>query len=224
MSDADRDRREHLDSAYRDCTRARAERWTLENPGNAAIVAERDRTAETMLESVARIDRVLDIGSGGSASFGGALDPAASVALDLLLWRLREGDRVAIPAICGDGSALPVRSATIDVVLLSTVLSSVDPATGMGIVAEAIRVLRPGGALLIYDARYPNPANRVTRAITRRWLRRALAGTEVRHSTLTVVPQLSRRLGARTNRWYGRLAAVPLLRSHRMTLATRIVG
>ena len=221
MSDADRDRREQLDSAYRDYTGARAEHWTMDNPGNAAIVAERDLMAATLLSSVPSIDRVLDIGSGGSASFGGALDPDASVALDLLLWRLREGNRSAIPAICGDGSALPVQTAAIDVVLLSTVLSSVDSAIGTRIVSEAIRVLRPGGALLIYDARYPNPANRDTRAVSRRWLDRALAGTEVRHSTVTVIPQLARRLGSRTDPWYARLAVLPPLRSHRMTLATR---
>ena len=221
MSGADRTRREELDSTYREYMDDRAARWTVENPGNAAIVAERDRRAAAMLAGIASVDRVLDIGSGGSAGFGGLMDPKASVALDLLVWRLREGDRESIPAICGDGARLPVRSRTIDVVLLSTVLTSVNPVTGRAILAEAIRVLRPGGAVLIYDARYPNPANRGTRAITRRWLRRALAGTEVRHSTLTVVPQLARRLGPRADRWYGWLASVPILRSHRMTLAIR---
>ena len=53
-------------------------------------------------------------------------------------------------------------------------------------------------------------------------LDRALAGTDVRHSTVTVIPQLARRLGSRTDPWYARLAALPPLRSHRMTLATRL--
>ena len=51
-------------------------------------------------------------------------------------------------------------------------------------------------------------------AIGRAELRRLFPGCSVQTASLTLVPQVARRLGPATDRLYGPLSAVPLLRTH----------
>jgi ubiquinone/menaquinone biosynthesis C-methylase UbiE len=118
----------------------------------------------------------------------------------------------------GDAAELPWDDDSVAVALLMLVLSSLDgdhaPAT---VLAEARRVLAPGGLLVIWEPRIANPAGRMTRTIRLRKLREAL-DDDIDVSTLTVLPQLARRLGAATDALYPRLARVPALRSHRLVV------
>jgi hypothetical protein len=79
--------------------------------------------------------------------------------------------------------------------------------------AEARRVVAPGGAVAIWEPRVATP-NRNTRLIRLADLRRGL-GPDLQVSSLTVFPPLARRTG----RSYGRLAAWPMLRTHRLVVA-----
>jgi hypothetical protein len=80
---------------------------------------------------------------------------------------------------------------------------------------EARRVLAPGGAVAVWEPRWPT-LNRHTRLVRIAELRDALGGDlEVR--TITLAPPLARRAG----RLYGSLARVAPLRSHRLVLARR---
>ena len=80
--------------------------------------------------------------------------------------------------------------------------------------AEAKQVLQPGGLLLIYEPRVINPFNRHSPARGRRARRRRPRARE--QLSLTLLPPLARRLGARTEARYERLARVPQLRTHRL--------
>lgn len=80
---------------------------------------------------------------------------------------------------------------------------------------EGMRVLAPGGLLLVYEPRVPNPLNRYTLLIRKNDLR-AAGVTPAEQRSLTVVPALARRLGERTQERYRRLARLPFLRTHRL--------
>lgn len=219
--------RSPLDVTYRDYERSgRATgRWSAGNPGNRAIHAERDGAFAAILAEVARrspIEHLLEIGCGEGALLDDlaempAVHGASCVGIDLLAFRLSAGQEHgrARPMAQADGKHLPFPAATFDVVVLSTVVSSVpDDATASNIAREAVRVLRPRGRVLWYDMRYPNPVNRNVRPVSTRRLRRLFPGLRIAVRSTTLVPQLARRLGGRTDRLYPLLARVPFARTH----------
>jgi len=57
-----------------------------------------------------------------------------------------------------------------------------------------LRVCRPGGVVLSYDARLPNPFNRQVRRVARREHRSLFAGCRIAFRSLTPIPQLLRLL------------------------------
>jgi ubiquinone/menaquinone biosynthesis C-methylase UbiE len=118
----------------------------------------------------------------------------------------------------GDARSLPYETASIGLVLLMLVLSSLPDATSVeNTLREARRVTAPEGVIVIWEPRVPNPFNAQTRLIRLRTLQREL-GSELTVRTITVFPQLARRLGRRTEALYPLLARVPPLRTHRLVL------
>ena len=102
-----------------------------------------------------------------------------------------------------------------DAVVFSTVLSSViDPIDRARVAREALRVVRPRGAIVCYDARVPNPWNRQVRAISRAELGRLFPGCELEARSITLLPPLARRLGRATSLVYPKLASLAPLRTH----------
>jgi SAM-dependent methyltransferase len=91
---------------------------------------------------------VLDVGCGSSHIIG-ALAPG-SVALDVLVAKLRFARRFRTPLVCGSGFALPFPDACFPCVLCSQVIEHV-PMTGVtpSILDELCRVLKPGGRLIL---------------------------------------------------------------------------
>ena len=98
----------------------------------------------------------------------------------------------------GDARALELEDGGFALVLLFTVLSSLPTSEAVkAALAEAKRVLQPGGLLLIYEPRVINPFNRHTRRLGDGEL--DAAGLVPREQlSLTLLPPLARRLGART--------------------------
>ena len=199
-------------------------RWAATNPGNRAIHCERNRGLEAALtRAVDGLDpvRLVEVGCGEGALLRELadmrpLDGAWCCGVELLGFRIaearqREPDRVLA---VGDGAALPIRTASVDVIVLATILSSVSPPVAQHIAAECNRVLLPGGTVILYDMRYPSPTNRNVRPIRRRAIGALFPDYAVDVAGVTVVPQLARRLGRFTDRLYPLLRVVPFLRSH----------
>jgi len=116
-----------------------------------------------------------------------------------------------------DARALPFTDARFWLVTLFLVLSSQDSAAQLRTLAEARRVLQPGGHIVVWEPRVPNPANRATRLVRLKTLRRAL-GTDMSSQPVTVLPLLARRF-ARSPARYRQLARLRFICTHRLAHA-----
>ena len=200
-----------------------ARRWAAENPGNQAIRAELAAAALRAAEPALRGGgSVLDAGCGTGWWLARLLE--AGVAAERLHGIDRDAGRVAAAArrapgaqvAEGDVRALPYADGAFAAVFLLTVLSSVDGAARAA--AEAWRVLAAGGLLVVWEPRVPNPLNRATRLVRARDLG---LGAPRSSASITLLPGLARRLGRHTAAWYPRLARVPALRTHGLTVFAR---
>ena len=88
---------------------------------------------------------VCDVGCGSSKIIGAL--PKGSVALDILPQKLRYARRYGVPLILGSGFTLPFPDASFPCVLSSQVIEHVP--MDSPIISELIRVLRPGGRLVL---------------------------------------------------------------------------
>jgi SAM-dependent methyltransferase len=199
----------------------------VQNPGQAAIVAERDARLDVVIGRVGRpLSDVLDLGCGDGATLGrlaAGHELERAVGVDLLPERIARA-RAAWPGLefqVADGAHLAFPDGTFDLVLAMTVFSSVPREATTAMLREIGRVLRPGGGFVWYDMRRPSPRNPDVRPFTARDVRAALPGWLIQVQPLTVAPPIARRLGPATRRLYGILAHVPLLLTHEVGLATR---
>lgn len=212
--------RRRMEEEYdtKDALPPNAQRWTNTNAGNREIARERRHALKELAGRAHALQDALlvEVGCGR----GNILEelwedfPRADVlGVDLLPGRLTRA-RASLPGrlAAADATCLPFPDEVCDVVVLSTLLSSVPHSTMRRLItSEALRILRPGGVVLVYDLRLPSPNNRALRPISRRELRTLFPDEEWVVRSLTVLPPLSRRLPAAA---YRSLAKVPLLRSH----------
>lgn len=185
----------------------------------------RRRIAATLLRR-ARVfpapgDQCLEIGCGRLGWLG-----------ELITWGVRETDihgieldpirinqaRAALPNAdlrVGDATELPWRDRSFQLVIISTVISSVWHWEVRRLIAsEAVRVLAPGGALLWYDFAYDNPRNPNVRRVDRRELRRLFPDLSGEVRSITLAPPLARIIAPRSWTLAVALETVPFLRTH----------
>jgi hypothetical protein len=103
---------------------------------------------------------------------------------------------------------------TYDLIVCSTLFSSIrNDKNATRVATNLRRLLRRDGAIVWYDVRYPNPWNRSVRATGRSRVRRLFPDLSLRLRSMTLIPQVSRRLGLAIGA-YPLLAAVPPLLTH----------
>jgi len=121
--------------------------------------------------------------------------PANLHGIDLLEERLTRA-RERLPEAdlrCGDARHLPWPDGCFDLVTQFTVFSSIpDIGVQREIADEMLRVLRPGGHILWYDCRYPNPVRAAVRGLNRRNIARLFPNCAIHLTVTTLVPPLSR--------------------------------
>jgi SAM-dependent methyltransferase len=207
-------------------SRRKRRAWDAANPGNAAMRKELLRHLWERAGRQLSEGSVLDVGCGNGWLLRDLLERRGGGqrlhGVDLLSGRVAEARR-SLPGVSieiADARALPYPEGSFEAVLMITLLSSLpDSASVARAVSEGLRVLTPGGILLCYEPRVPNPFNRFTRFISRRELERAAGanGNAAEIRAVTVLPPLARRLGDRAERLYPRLARLPPLLTHRLT-------
>jgi ubiquinone/menaquinone biosynthesis C-methylase UbiE len=165
---------------------------------------------------------ILDVGCGSGwclrALVEAGVEPARLHGVDIQPERIASArqDLPGAEIAIGDARNLRFPEDSFALVIQLTLLSSLGTHRAIReALGEAVRVLAPGGLLLIYEPRVPNPLNRHTLLIRSSDL--DAAGISPREqSSLTLVPALARRLGGRTQSLYARLAKLPILRTHRL--------
>jgi ubiquinone/menaquinone biosynthesis C-methylase UbiE len=170
----------------------------------------------------------VDLGAGEGNDVGRlrqALGSSAClVAVDVRAAALRGLRSAGAPVdlVAAHASRLPFRDRSVDLLLQSTMLSSVLSAgRRKAIYAEVRRVLGPGGLFVSLDMRYANPGNPHIRPVRRSELRRGFSGWPAGARSLILAPPLQRALGRVSPRLVAAAEPIPFLRSHLMFWARR---
>ena len=115
----------------------------------------------------------------------------------------------------GDAADAPVEAASQDIVLQSTVFSSLlDDAFQQRLADAMWRWLRPGGAVLWYDFTVDNPRNPDVRGVPLRRVRELFPLACIAHRRVTLAPPLARRVARVHPALYTAFNVLPLLRTH----------
>jgi SAM-dependent methyltransferase len=189
---------------------------------------ERQRVLAALLRRHARAPlsqlRLLEVGCGAGGNLleliGLGFEPANLLANELLPERAAAA-RARLPAAVqvleGDALALPLPVAGLDLVLQSTVFSSLlDPGFRARLAARLWAWLRPGGAVLWYDFAVNNPRNPDVTGLPLAELRRLFPAASIDARRVTLAPPLARRAAALHPALPALLNTVPLLRTHRL--------
>jgi SAM-dependent methyltransferase len=218
----------HVYGQYRDDPGIQAQ-WRADNPGNRAILQERQREMRRALQAGGlwplTEHRILDVGCGSGRVLAGLLDWGAAAenlaGVDLLPHRIRQAQQ-NYPHLhfqCSNAEQLPFADAAFDLLLVFTVFSSIlDQAMAANVAAEMARVLAPDGAILWYDFRFNNPRNPHVCGMTRAYIRQLFPHFALQLGTITLLPPLARRLGRLTPLLYPVLVRLPWLRTHYLGL------
>jgi ubiquinone/menaquinone biosynthesis C-methylase UbiE len=133
------------------------------------------RTTAVRILALRPGERVLLVGVGTGQDLPLLPAGVSAVGVDLSEHMLRRAEKRLVESAAtvelaqGDAAALDMAASSFDAVILHLVLSVVpDPAT---VIAEAMRVLRPGGRAVIFDkfapeGKPPSPARRVLNLMT----------------------------------------------------------
>ncbi|ABF42302.1 Methyltransferase type 11 [Candidatus Koribacter versatilis Ellin345] len=178
--------------------------------------------------SLANLD-ILEVGCGSGyflrqfVQWGA--DPSRVVGVDLLPERVeaaRQNCPIGTKVICCDARQLPFDTASFDVVMQFTALSSVaDDGIRKAIADEMMRVVRPGGVVLSYDMCVNNPNNPDIRRVTQEDLQRLFPGEHQRSRRLNLVPPLARKLGGSAPSLIGFLSKIKPICSHLLFVSKR---
>ena len=147
--------------------------------------------------------------------------PSHLTGIELLPERLTAA-RAALPEgvrlISGDASTADVAPASQDLVLQSTVFSSIlDDALQQRVADAMWRWLKPGGAIVWYDFTVNNPRNPDVRGVPLKRVRELFPQGQFTARRVTLAPPLARALPSA----YPLFNLVPWLRTHRLVLIQR---
>jgi SAM-dependent methyltransferase len=201
------------------------ERYRLTNPAALMAMQERQRAmlalfARRGFSDLAQL-RLLEVGSGGGGNLLELLQlgflPEHLAGIELLPERhaaARARLPEAVQLVCGDASAEPVAAASRDIVLASTVFSSLlDDAFQQRLAAAMWRWLKPGGGVLWYDFTVDNPRNPDVRGVPLARIRALFPKARIEHRRVTLAPPIARWVCRIHPAAYG-LLNIPVLRTH----------
>lgn len=202
------------------------DRYSLLRPEVWQTVQERQRALLQLFVRHGRHDlaalRLLEVGCGGGGNLLELLRlgfaPAHLAGIELLPDRF-EAARAALPAALqltlGDATQAPVPAASQDIVLQSTVFTSLlDPAFQQRLADAMWRWLKPGGAVLWYDFAFDNPRNPDVRGVPLARVRELFPQARIDARRVTLAPPLARALCRVHPALYLLFNAMPLLRTH----------
>lgn len=181
-------------------------RYSWFSPGHLFIAQERERRCLALLKRHGFADlptkHILEVGCGTGGWLREFIKwgarPEHITGIDLLADRVAEAQHLCPAAVqihCGSATQLPFPDATFDLVLQSTVFTSVlDPSVKHQIASEMLRVLKGDGLIVWYDFHVNNPRNPDVRGVKKEEIRRLFPACQIHLSRITLAPPLVRLL------------------------------
>ena len=212
--------------AARYARRTAAGRYSPLRPDVWQTLQERQRAMLALFAAAGIRDpsglRLLEVGCGGGGNLLELLQLGFRAerlgGIELLPERLAEARArlpAGLPLIGGDALQAPVAAGSLDIVLVSTVFSSLlDDAYQQRLADAMWRWLKPGGAVLWYDFRVDNPANRDVRGVPLARVRELFPEGRIDARRITLAPPIARRVVRLHPTLYAVFNALPLLRTH----------
>ena len=208
-------------------------RYSWFNPGHLFIIHERERQFLALLQQYdftsLQTKRILEIGCGTGywlrefIKLGARPENLAGV--DLLPEVIAEARALCPEGVnvhCSDATSIGFDDSTFDLVLQSTVFTSVlDEGMKRQIASEMIRVLKPDGLILWYDFHINNPWNADVRGVKKREVYALFPGCHIKLKRVTLAPPLARLVAPRSWLIAYLLGKIPFLRSHYIGVITR---
>jgi ubiquinone/menaquinone biosynthesis C-methylase UbiE len=179
-------------------------RYSWFSPGYQFMVQQRERCVLALLrrfdcENLAA-KKILEVGCGTGhwlrdfVKWGAR--PENVTGIDLLLDRISRARRLCPPAVriqCASAAQLPFSSERFDLVLQSTVFTSIlDPDLKRHVAAEMMRVLKRQGLIIWYDYHVNNPSNSDVRGVKRREIYQLFPECRIELERITLLPPLAR--------------------------------
>jgi SAM-dependent methyltransferase len=179
-------------------------RYSWFSPGHLFIMQEREQRLLTLLRRYGFAPlatyKILEVGCGLGywlrEFIKWGAQPEYIVGVDLLLDRVTEAKKLCPEAVrvqCGSAAALAFPSDTFDLVLQSTVFTSVlDTSMKQQMASEMLRVVKSDGLILWYDYHTNNPWNSDVRGIKKQEIAQLFPGCCMKLQRITLAPPLVR--------------------------------
>lgn len=211
-------------------------RYSWFNPGQVFMLQERARRVLELLKRAGvnslEDKRILEIGCGQGGWLRDLIQwgvkPENLTGIELLPERADEAKRLCpagVHVLCGSAGQLSFPADSFDIVLQSTVFTSIqDQELKRQVAAEMMRVLHPDGLILWYDFRVNSPRNPDVTGVGKAEILRLFPGHQVDLFSITLAPPLVRRLAPWT--WLGchLLGKVPWFRTHYLGMIRKRSG
>lgn len=206
--------------------RAVGDRYSLLKPDVWQTLQERQRAILRLFSQRGLTDlstlKLLEVGCGSGSNLLELLrlgfDASHLTGVELLPERYAEAKHKLPSAVAlheGDALALGLPDASQDIVLVSTVFSSLLDDAFQARLAERIwRWVRPGGGVLWYDFTVSNPRNRDVRGVPVSRVRSLFPEATLMVQRVTLAPPLSRLVTRAHPSLYTWFNLIPLLRTH----------
>jgi SAM-dependent methyltransferase len=152
--------------------------------------------------------------------------PSDLCGVDALAERIDEAREMCPPGIqliCGNAEALQFEDESFDIVLMfQSMTLMIDDTVRRRVASEALRVLKPGGAILIYDYRYQRPEMKGLLApVRRRDIHSLFSGCNIQGYSIHPFPPISRRLARVWRPAWHLLDIFPPLRTCNLSVVTK---
>jgi SAM-dependent methyltransferase len=176
--------------------------------------------------------RIAEVGCGSGVNLLHMIslgaNPSNLIANELLQERLaaaRNNLPSSVTFMPGDAASLTINDGSLDIVIQSTVFSSLlDSEFRKALAARMLQWLKPGGCVLWYDFTFNNPGNPDVRGVTLAEIRALFPGARITAKRVTLAPPLARRLGAAVPVAYPLLNLAPFLRTHLVCIIEKVLA
>ena len=203
-----------------------SDRYSILRPEVWQMLQERQRALLQMMVQQGCVDlpalHAVEVGCGTGGNLlellRMGLAPQHLQGLELLPQRFEQA-RQCLPSELalhlGDATLAPIAPASQDLVLQSTVFSSLLDDHFQQRLAQAMwHWLKPGGAVVWYDFTVNNPRNPDVRGVPLRRVQAMFPQAQIHHQRVTLAPPLARAVCKLHPSLYGLFNGLPLLRTH----------